>query len=69
MTGQIIAIMKGFQMEISVLNAMSIQSPFLEAQVTKSIVSDSEPPELCSGRVSFRRRDQCRRSDTSGRSI
>jgi hypothetical protein len=38
MTGQIIAIMKEFQMEISVLNAMSIQSPFLDAAVMKLTV-------------------------------
>ncbi len=69
MTGQIIAIMKGFQMEISVLNAMSIQSPFLDAAVIKLTVSDSKPVELCSERVCFGHRHQCQHLDTSGRSI
>jgi hypothetical protein len=56
-------------MEIFVRNAMSIQSPFMETKVMKTIVSDSEPAELCSERVSFGRRHQCRYLGTSGRSI
>jgi hypothetical protein len=51
--------MRGFQVEIFAQNAASIQLSFRDAEVTKVIISDSEPAELGSAPVSFGHRHQC----------